>query len=313
MHPAPSIIFFTTASGAGYGLLVFAGLCGLFGVVPIDAASGLAFFLPALALVTAGLLGSTLHLGHPERAWRAFSQWRSSWLSREGVAAVATYLPAMALGWGWIVQGRFVPVLALVTVGMALLTVYCTAMIYASLKPVPRWSHPLVPAIYLALGLASGGLLAVAIGAWLGADPLWLPAAAALICLLAAWALKWRYWRSIDTAPATATTADAIGLPRRGPARLLEAPHTERNYILNEMGYNIARKHKRKLRRHALVAGAAIPAAALVLAPLAGPATVPVIITLSAAFTLLGTALERWLFFAEAEHVVMLYYGKEAV
>jgi hypothetical protein len=45
-------------------------------------------------LVSLGLLSSTFHLGHPERAWRAFSQWRSSWLSREGVAAVATYLPA---------------------------------------------------------------------------------------------------------------------------------------------------------------------------------------------------------------------------
>jgi hypothetical protein len=48
-------------------------------------------------LVTLGLLSSTFHLGHPERAWRAFSQWRSSWLSREGVAAVATYVPAAAL------------------------------------------------------------------------------------------------------------------------------------------------------------------------------------------------------------------------
>ncbi len=98
MHPAPSIVFFTTASGAGYGLLVFAALGGLLGLVPVTTASGLALLLPALALITAGLASSTLHLGHPERAWRAFSQWRSSWLSREGVAAVLAYLPTLAMG-----------------------------------------------------------------------------------------------------------------------------------------------------------------------------------------------------------------------
>ena len=31
----------------------------------------------ALLLITAGLLSSLKHLGRPERAWRALSQWRS--------------------------------------------------------------------------------------------------------------------------------------------------------------------------------------------------------------------------------------------
>jgi DMSO reductase anchor subunit len=185
-------------------------------------------------------------------------------------------------------------------------------MIYASLKPIPRWHHQLVPPVYLGLGLASGGVLGLALAALLdavGTAELLI----ALILLTAAWALKWRYWQAIDSAAPTATTADAIGLGEGGPARLVEAPHTERNYLLDEMGFRIARKHKAKLRRHALTAGWAIPAAALLLALLASPSVLPVVLTLAAAFTLLGTAVERWLFFAEAEHLVMLYYDRQSV
>ena len=100
MHPALSIIFFTTASGAGYGLLVLLGLGGAFGWLPAERGFGLVGMGLSLGLITAGLLSSTFHLGHPERAWRALSQWRSSWLSREGVMAIATYAPAGLLGLG---------------------------------------------------------------------------------------------------------------------------------------------------------------------------------------------------------------------
>jgi sulfite dehydrogenase (quinone) subunit SoeC len=312
LHPAPSIVLFTTSSGAGYGLLVFAALGGLLGLVPVTSASGLALLLPALALITVGLLSSTLHLGHPERAWRALSQWRSSWLSREGVAAVLTYLPTLALAWFWITAERLEPLLAILAAALALSTIYCTAMIYASLKPIPRWHHPLVPPVYLGLGLASGALLGLAITAWLGGGRAQALVLVGLVVLAAAWLLKWRYWRAIDSARPTLTTADAIGLGSRGTARLVEAPHTETNYILDEMGFRIARKHKARLRRHALVAGFAIPGALLLLALAIGPAA-PALLTIAAALTLVGTCIERWLFFAEAQHMVMLYYGEQAV
>ncbi|MCA8929188.1 MAG: dimethyl sulfoxide reductase anchor subunit, partial [Alphaproteobacteria bacterium] len=94
MHPAVSIIFFTTASGAGYGLLALMGLFGAIGLLPADPWVGGFGLVLALVLVTAGLASSTYHLGHPERAWRALSQWKTSWLSREGVMAILTYLPA---------------------------------------------------------------------------------------------------------------------------------------------------------------------------------------------------------------------------
>ena len=86
MHPAPSIILFTTLSGLGFGMLAFLGLD-----VPAPRGwTAFAFFFIAYVLAGGGLISSTFHLGHPERSLKAFSQWRSSWLSREAWLAVVT-------------------------------------------------------------------------------------------------------------------------------------------------------------------------------------------------------------------------------
>src|SRR6476646_2006635 len=95
MHPALSVIFFTTLSGAGYGLLFWAAWHALTGASA--ARTLLVCIAVALVASTLGLLSSLLHLGKPARAWRAFSQWRTSWLSREGVASIATAAVAVAL------------------------------------------------------------------------------------------------------------------------------------------------------------------------------------------------------------------------
>ena len=146
MHPAASVIFFTTASGAGYGLLFLLGIAGAAGLVPASLAFGLVGFTLAFGLITAGLLASTFHLGRPERAWRALSQWRSSWLSREGMAALVTYAPAGLFALGWVVFGEargIWGVFGLLGSLGAVATVVCTGMIYASLPTIRQWRQPL--------------------------------------------------------------------------------------------------------------------------------------------------------------------------
>src|SRR5262245_16278734 len=105
MHPAYSVIVFTTASGAGYGLLFWLAILTVFDNLPPDPILGVVGLGTAFALITAGLLSSTAHLGRPERAWRAFSQWRTSWLSREGVAAIGTFVPFGLFAFGWLYVG----------------------------------------------------------------------------------------------------------------------------------------------------------------------------------------------------------------
>src|SRR5262249_39798060 len=130
---------------------------------------------PPLGAIADGLLSSTFHLGQPRRAWRAFSQWRTSWLSREGVASVATYAPALLLAVTWVFLGIAPLVLGLLATIGAVCTVYCTAMIYRSLKPVPRWDNGWVVPHYFALALMTGvlwrGVLAGLAGRGVGPGP----------------------------------------------------------------------------------------------------------------------------------------------
>ena len=162
LHPAYSVIVFSTLSGAGYGLLALAALAGASHGPASSFAFGALVMAIGLGLVTLGLLASTLHLGHPERAWRAMSQWRSSWLSREGAAALATYLPALVFGWLWLEPASSPAAIRSAGVVLALmcaLTVICTAMIYASLATIRQWRHPLVLPVYLVMALATGARL----------------------------------------------------------------------------------------------------------------------------------------------------------
>jgi DMSO reductase anchor subunit len=312
MHPAYSVILFTTASGAGLGLLAWLALFGLLGLVPTERWFGFAGFALAFALLTAGLLASTAHLGRPERAWRAFSQWRTSWLSREGVMAVATYVPAGLLGAGWVflesTEGFF-RVTAVLTVACAVLTLLTTGMIYASLRTIRQWHQPLTTPIYIALGLASGAVLINLLLALFGEArswTAWLSIAGLIICA----ALKWVYWLRIDGEAREYTIEAATGLGALGKVRVLEPPHTQPNYIMREMGYRIARKHAQKLRKLVLVFAFGLPIIFLLLSRARGMAVLGALLaTLSMG---LGLVVERWLFFAEAEHESMLYYGVEA-
>ena len=181
MRPAWSLIFFTTMSGLGLGLAGWI-VIGLLPLMTVSSLIGVGVL--TLFLIGAGLLSSTFHLGHPERAWRALSQWRSSWLSREGVLAVIVM--AGLAGWfaaGYI--GMIVPLWANVALLVLIYaTVYATSMIYASLKTVARWYHPLTPACYLMFAAAGGLLARLALLSLLGLPITAALAQAALVLML---------------------------------------------------------------------------------------------------------------------------------
>jgi len=293
MHPAPSVILFSTLSGAGFGLLVWLGI----GLPAVTGGAAFGLFTLAYLLAVGGLIASTLHLGHPERAWRAFSQWRTSWLSREGVAAVACLVLMAAYGAGLVFWGVRIALPGWIGAALALFTVLTTAMIYAQLKTVPRWHHWSTPALFLALMLGGGALLA-------GQN-----LAAALLLLVAA-AVQVYAWQDGDSrfARSGTTLATATGLGGTGAAgapalRAFEPPHTGPNYLLTEMVHQIGRRHARRLRSLALTLGYVLPIL-LMLAPFH-----PALTALAAISHLCGILASRWLFFAQAEHVVGLYYG----
>jgi DMSO reductase anchor subunit len=333
MRPTFSIIFFTVLSGAGYGLLflvgisllyaptLIAGFGGVASAANIDTLAARVRFALEIALAAgtlltiAGLLCSVGHLGKPLRAWRAFSQWRSSWLSREGVASMATFVPAFGL-LGWMLAGGDIRS-GIATVGAAALavlsavTVFCTARIYSSLKTIRAWNDSLVVPVYFLLAFYTGALwIAALFTTPFALSPLAIPAgwiylfnafAVAPLCALA----KALYWRSLAT-PAKPGIGDATGLARLGTVRVFEQPHTEENYLTHEMGFVLARKHSQRLRTIAIVLIVCAPVAIYPLSFVFGDVAPWLVVLLG----MLGVFVERWLFFAEARHAVIAYYGR---
>lgn len=317
MRPGFSVIIFTVLSGAGYGLLAWLGLALGMGVYLVGINALLVALSVGLFLSASGLIASTLHLGKPWRGWRGLTQWRSSWLSREAIAALVTWIPLLILA-----TLRHAPrdSLAVRGVGLALaacalLTVYCTARIYTSLKPIPAWRLPQVLPGYLSMALASGGLwLWLVVSLQLHSRSLEAGALAhngwlfGLLVLLLVTAINKRsYWARLDSSVAAPDAGRATGLDRFGHVRAASPPHTEANYLLREMGFVLARRHRLKLRRLALVLGFVLPVLWVGLALLVPPTGVWV--AWLAVFSVMsGLIIERWLFFAEARHVIAAWY-----
>lgn len=287
MHPAPSVILFSTLSGLGFGFLAFLGWGAL------TPSGWAAFFLWGLGygLAVAGLLAATFHLGNPKNGLKAFTQWRTSWLSREAWASVATLLILAPVALSDIFGLGLPRLVGQVGGALALVTVFTTAMIYTQIKAVPRWHHWLTPVMFLCFAVAGGAMLS---------GRAWAP-----LLLLAVGGVLWAVWRVGDGALARAgqTIGTATGLDRLGVPSVLDPAHTAGNYLKREMIFVVGRKHAAKLRKIALVLAAALPALVLLL-PLGIWG-----IALAAALHLAGALAARWLFFAEAEHVVGLYYG----
>jgi len=289
MHPAPSVIFFTVFSGMGFGLLFWLGL----DATPPKGWPAFIWFAIAYLMAVGGLLSSTFHLGHPERFLKAFSQWRSSWLSREAVAAVVTLIVMGFYGLGLVFFGASWQPLGWIGAIGAIATVFTTSMIYTQMNTVPRWKHWTTPALFLALSLGGGALLAGKI-------------TVALVLLIVAGVLQVVAWMMGDNrfADSGTTLASATGLGHIGKVRPFEPPHTGTNYLLKEFAFEVGRKHVQTLRLLALGLGFVLPVILLLL-PIGHFGAAIAVLS-----HIVGVLALRWLFFAQAEHVVGLYYGK---
>lgn len=307
MHPAFSVLVFTVVSGAGYGLMFLMVLGHLLGV---DVLQQRMLLLTggvlALLMISLGLLASTLHLANPKNAWRAFSRFKSSWLSREAVFAIAFYPFALSYLLGVWLQGAtlslsFILAGALCAI-LALVTLFCTSMIYASLKTIRQWHNALTPINYMILGLMSGALLLcavqVVVGKGLSMD---LQNLAALLLILGA-CVKISYFIWIGK-PSGSSIQTATGFSKVN-VRLLDQGHTSNAFSNNEFGYTIAANKLLRIRIISVVLAFLLPLLLLYV----GTVT---LLVFSALLTLAGLLTERWLFFAEARHVVRLFHGDQ--
>lgn len=289
MHPASSVIIFNTFSGLGFGLLFWLGL----GAVVPTGLSAFLWFSFAYLLAVGGLIASTFHLGHPERAIKAFSQWKTSWLSREGLCAVFALVVMAIYGAGLVFARTRLGLTGTIGALASLGVVFTTAMIYTQMKTVPRWRHWTTPAMYLLLSISGGALLTGQIRI-------------TAVLLIVGGILQIYAWDTGDRRFKTSGTdlQTATGLGRIGKVRAFEPPHTGSNYLMREFIHQVGRRHADQLRIITIGLAFILPVVLIVLPFNVGFAALALLSHIAGVLTL------RWLFFAQAEHVVGLYYGK---
>ena len=306
MHPALSVIFFTVTAGAGYGVLFLLGIIRILGIAPdISPDQIVTMGLVGLLLVTAGLLSSTLHLANPKNAWRSFTRFRTSWLSREAVFAVLFYpISLIWLLYEWFTGNTAATSLfGLLTSVLAVLVLICTGMIYASLKTIRQWHTALTPVNFVLLGMLLGSLVLSLMLAQQDLITSHLVAIALVVLMLSALVkVVYFYWIG---QPAGPTINTALGFTR-ATVRLLDVGHSSETFHNKEFGFQIDRVKLIWLRY--ISVGLAFLLPLILISGLLGDVGFySLLLAVVSAYA--GVFVERWLFFAEARHVVNLYHG----
>ena len=309
MHPAFSILFFTTLAGTGQGLLVLMALALMAGV---PMASGFVLMAIGLAelLLLAGLAASFLHLGHKMRAWRAVLMWRTSWMSREVIvlplfiALVALWWLVLAVGSAGAAASQWLPVLVLMC---ALALWYCTAMIYACLRFIQEWAHPLTVVNFVLIGLSAGLVLGCALAA-LGAQQALLSATGpwAFAVTLLAWATRRLSLRRNSLLRHKSNLQSATGIRSE---RLVQKSMGMSAGAFNtrEFFHGVSAAALRHVRLGFQLLAFALPVLLLGWG-LWGGSTGIYPWLLATLVQAPGLLAERWLFFAQAKHPQNLYY-----
>ncbi len=304
MNPALSVIFFTVSSGAGLGLLVWLLIASLMADhIRMDATTFYKGAAIAAALITAGLISSTLHLANRKNAIYALTRIRTSWLAREGLLALLLY-PLAALHLYALQSGlpQVTPVTLWLLIADAIAVLYCTGMIYGCLRTIPRWNTWMTPVKYVLFGLMSGAVLLPAVLSLRPPEvgPVGKPMVAILLLALGlvlylAYLLKHpRKQHTIN---------DALGF-LQGNVRLLDVGHSHGTFLTNEFGFSVARVKARLLRWIAIFCAFILPMMLCYFTKW---------FWIASLICVIGLLVERWLFFAEAEHVVRLYHGQQRV
>ncbi len=292
MHPAPSIILFTILSGFGFGVITWIGILQYFSMV--SSLEVISFSILGGFFAVIGLISSTFHLANKKNAIKSFSQWRSSWLSREAVASVICLVFVFS-NIVFVYFGIYNFLLAgLMASLFSVITVFTTSMIYTQLRAIPAWNTVLTPLIFLFSSVVGAAILLKPEYALYG-----------LVLLLAVQLLFWIYNDQLVKNMKT-NISTALGFTQKSSIRSFDKAHTNQNYLLNEMVYKIGRKHSKRLRYLSVFFSILIPTIIIFFLSsdsyLAG--------SLLSATHLLGMYFSRWLFFAEAKHVVSFYYDE---
>ncbi|MDH5190576.1 MAG: dimethyl sulfoxide reductase anchor subunit [Gammaproteobacteria bacterium] len=320
MNPAFSVIFLTTLIGTGQGLFLALYTGESYATVELLPRQENDFYVVgsmiSLVFLIAGLIASFFHLGHPERAWRAATQWRTSWLSRE-VIVLPVVMGLIAL-YGLSHHMNFGPELFgvrkdphnLVTLLIGTLGVVatfglfiCTGMIYGCIRFIQEWSTPLTVINYLLLGTASGFVLASAYAAFNATELVRFYGGWAIIITLTALITRTASLIRNNRIKQRTTIQTAIGIRHQKITQRSQG-FMGGSFNTREFFHGKTQLFLRSIKWVFLVTVFVIPVV-LLIPGMKGDAGL-----LLTAFVIqfIGLIAERWFFFAQANHPQNLYY-----
>lgn len=307
MNPALSVIIFTTLAGAAQGLAVVLALSQLLGA-GLDNAFAARSLWVAVMLAVVSLVASFFHLGRPMRAWRAVMMWRTSWMSRE-VIVLPLFIMLVAV---WACLLTFSPrpaevtaLLPLAVIAASVVLWYCTAMIYVCIRFIQEWAHPLTVVNYTLIGLASGLVVAGALGVASGQQQfaaslgVWAFAATALAWVTRVLALRRNARLKPKSTLQSATGIKSMGIVQKSMGM------TGGSFNTRAFFHRASLAAFRRIKLIFQVFAFALPLALVGLAVTGGWSGAWL---LAVPVQLAGVLAERWLFFAQARHPQNLYY-----
>jgi len=317
VHPAFSVIFFTVTSGAGYALMGLLALLNfLYLGMLIDKSTFFIISSISVILFTIGLVSSTFHLANPKNAWRAFMRFRTSWLAREGLLAIIFY-PILFLYLYFVFidyqieNFMFMQMYSCFILFLSLLIIYCTGMIYACLKTIPQWNTFWTPVNYITIGLFLGSLLLFLL-LILNNYNVEQYKLHLIVIIITALTTKLIYYFNIRSPKHNIGQATNAAIKLKNTSvRLLDVGHTGGTFLTDEFGFKVKEKKLLRIKLFSIFCGFFAP---LILICIYCYLYEDVLLCFFAfILAFLGMIAERWLFFAQAKHVVNLYHGSQNV
>jgi DMSO reductase anchor subunit len=321
MKPALSVVFLTTLIGVGQGLflaLFTQQSYALFDLLPhLDSRFYGWGSVLALCFTTTGLIASFFHLGRPERAWRAATQWRTSWLSREVIVLPA--FMGILFSYAAFHLSGFDPVLVTLPTGLNINATFAlggiatilafalfvsTGMVYACLRFLQEWHSPLTVVNFILLGSASGFTLATLYAAaFAPAQAGFFGGWAIIITVLALLGRSASLWRNARIRPKS-TTQTAIGVKH---PRIVQTAQGAMGGSFNtrEFFHGKSAEFVSRMKMGFLVFVFAVPLLMLTV-NLSHASALLLCVAFISQYA--GLLAERWYFFAEARHPQNLYY-----
>lgn len=321
MQPAFSVIFLTTLIGMGQGLFLAIYTEQVYSVLDVVEKSSTDTFYSlasavSLMLLILGLIASIFHLGRPERAWRAASMWRTSWLSREVIVLPVvmglTFLYGLVYFMGWNVSiitiGAVVIDLSLVIGAFATIAVFslfiATGMIYACLKFLQEWHSPLTVINYILLGAASGFSMATLLAAYQQPELISFFAGWSIVLIIFAFIFRGASLIRNKKLRPKSTVQTAIGI-RHNQIKQKSMGFMGGAVNTRDFFHGKSQQFFRSIKIIFIVLVFIVPLILMIIA-LFKPTITLLGIAMGSMY--LGLLAERWYFFAEGNHPQNIYY-----